>query len=52
MYKNALSLPAESYDVVRMDGKTKYTAETQLIHERFYSGYTLICTEILGDTEA
>lgn len=31
-----------------LDGKTKYTAEAQLIHGRFYSGYTLICTEILG----
>ena len=28
--------------------ENKYTAEAQLIHGRFYSGYTLICTEILG----
>lgn len=34
-----------------LDGKTKYTAEAQLIRGRFYSGYTLICTEILEDTE-
>ena len=34
-----------------LDGKAKYTAEAQLIRGRFYSGYTLICTEILEDTE-
>ena len=34
-----------------LDGKQIITAEAQLIRGRFYSGYTLICTEILEDTE-